>query len=113
MFCDLTSWLTFPSTETIINIFVGGKNGGKNKNENKNRSAAGGATVPQSEENYGMPIPSQLMGLAAAWGSGGLRKADEVQNGRKRSLSPQGQEGAKQAKLMVLQQGDGPTIGKH
>ena len=52
------------------------------------------------------------MGLAAAWGPG-LRQADETQvKGRKRSLSPQSQEEAKQAKLMILQQADGRTMGK-
>lgn len=89
----------------------GAKIGGKNKNENKNRPTANGATVPRSEDDYVMPLPSQLMGLAAAWGPG-FRQADESHlKGRKRSLSPQGQEGAKQAKLMILQQGDGRTLG--
>jgi len=90
-------------------IFSGGKTGNKVKLENKNRVASSTA-VPQSEEDYEMHLPSQLMGLASAWGTG-LRQVNETQKGRKRSLSPQAQEGAKHAKLMLLQQGDGPSLG--
>ena len=69
----------------------------------------GNPSRTQSDEDYNMPLPSQLMGLAAAWGPG--LRADEGLRGRKRSLSPPGQDGAKHQKMMILQQGEGPTIG--
>ncbi|XP_076811534.1 uncharacterized protein LOC143458611 isoform X2 [Clavelina lepadiformis] len=94
----------------------GAKHGSKGKaDSNKNHQSANptSATSSPSDVGYPMSFPNQLMGLAGgAWAAGnGFQNDEGSARGRKRSQSPQGPEGAKHPRMMILKQGDGPSLG--
>uniref|UniRef100_H2Y9G3 Fork-head domain-containing protein n=1 Tax=Ciona savignyi TaxID=51511 RepID=H2Y9G3_CIOSA len=96
-----------------------GKNGGKTKPAQNDPSKHAGIPTTQSnsvnvpEGAYSIPFPPQLMALApGAWGNPEVNALyNEENKGRKRSGSPNDKEGIKHPRMMVLKQGDGPSLG--
>ncbi|XP_009858528.2 transcription factor protein isoform X2 [Ciona intestinalis] len=97
-----------------------GKNGGKTKqahndsNKHATPASSEATTVAQQEGVYTLPFPPQLMALnPGAWGTpdnnAGYHPTEDGK-GRKRAGSPGDKDGLKHPRMMVLKQGDGPSL---